>query len=129
MYASQSMFVYAVYLITSNVSAASPASSKTMSGKWNRAEAQPRVGVWNTLRATAALVLLTSAMLFSFVSKLIGVVYLAAVATTSLLCPMLLVHMQQYRTDVQGPWDVAVGGVASRSRTHMRTRQRSGSIP
>jgi len=54
MYASQSMFVYAVYLITSNVSAASPASSKTMSGKWNRAEAQPRVGVWNTLRATAA---------------------------------------------------------------------------
>lgn len=60
------------------------------------------------LRATAALVLLTSAMLFSFVSKLIGFVYLAAVATTSLLCPMLLVHMQQYRTDVQGPWDVAV---------------------
>lgn len=59
------------------------------------------------LRATAALVLLTSAMLFCF-SKLLCVLYLAAIFTTSLLCPMLLVHLQQYRTDIQGPWDVAV---------------------
>ena len=36
------------------------------------------------------------------------VLYLVAIFTTSLLCPMLLVHQQQYRTDIQGPWDVAV---------------------
>ena len=60
------------------------------------------------LRATAALVLLTSTMLFCCFSKLFGFLYLAAISTTSLLCPMLLVHLQQYRTDIQGPWDVAV---------------------
>lgn len=59
------------------------------------------------LRATGALVVLTSAMLLSF-SKLLACCYLAAVFTTSLLCPMLLVHLQQYRTDIQGPWDAAV---------------------
>ena len=59
------------------------------------------------LRATGCLVLLTSATLFSF-SYLLGFLYLATIATTSLLCPTLLVHLQQYRTDIQGPWDVAV---------------------
>jgi len=59
------------------------------------------------LRATAALVALATAMLFCF-SKLLGVLYLVAIFTTSLLCPMLLVHLQQYRADIQGPWDVAV---------------------
>ena len=60
------------------------------------------------LCVSTLLVLLTATVLLIVLKPLLAISYLLAIFTISVLCPWLLVHLQQSKRDISGPWDAAV---------------------